>query len=163
MAMTPAVETASTAPPVSRADWQQVFALLDTALELDPEAQRAWLASLGAEQAHLSPMLAQLLQTRSEVERERQNQALLASLDRRQGMQLRLQETVEGLSVIAMTYYGVGLSGYLLKPLAKAVGASESLVTLLAVPVIACASGWSKRAEPVCRWRYYESNRWMRP
>ena len=96
-------------------------------------------AATAARQAQLSERIAraaQLLQTRSEVERERQNQALLASLDRRQGMQLRLQETVEGLSVIAMTYYGVGLSGYLLKPLAKAVGASESLVTLLAVPVI---------------------------
>jgi len=65
--MTPAVETAATAPPVSRSDWQQVFALLDTALELDPAAQQVWLASLGAEQAHLSPMLMQLLQARAEV------------------------------------------------------------------------------------------------
>uniref|UniRef100_UPI000D344078 DUF3422 family protein n=1 Tax=unclassified Variovorax TaxID=663243 RepID=UPI000D344078 len=80
---------------------------------------------------------AQLLQTRSEVERERQNQALLASVDRRQGMQLRLQETVEGLSVIAMTYYGVGLGNYLLKPLARAAGLQESTLTLVAVPVIA--------------------------
>jgi uncharacterized membrane-anchored protein len=79
---------------------------------------------------------AQLLQTRAEVERERQNQSLLASLDRRQAMQLRLQETVEGLSVIAMTYYGVGLGGYLLEPLAKAAGVSKSLVTMIAVPVI---------------------------
>ena len=57
-------------------------------------------------------------------------------MDRRQGMQLRLQETVEGLSVIAMTYYGVGPANYLLKPLAKTVGLSESLVTMLAMPVI---------------------------
>jgi uncharacterized membrane-anchored protein len=92
-----------------------------------------------ARQAQLSERIAsaaQLLQTRAEVERERQNQALLASMERRQGMQLRLQETVEGLSVIAMTYYGVGLAGYLLKPIGKAVGLSESLVTMIAVPVI---------------------------
>jgi uncharacterized membrane-anchored protein len=96
-------------------------------------------AAAWARQAQLSERIAraaQLLQTRSEVERERQNQALLASLDRRQGLQLRLQETVEGLSVLAMTYYGVGLGGYLLKPLAHALGIADSLVTMVAVPVI---------------------------
>ncbi|WP_431120946.1 DUF3422 family protein [Variovorax paradoxus] len=36
-----------------------------------------------------------------------------------------------------MTYYGVGLSNYLLKPLAKAMGWQETAVTLVAVPVIA--------------------------
>jgi len=99
-------------------------------------------AAASARQAQLSERIAraaQLLQTRSEVERERQNQALLASMDRRQGLQLRLQETVEGLSVIAMTYYGVGIAAYLLKPLAKALGANESLFTLLAVPLIGLA------------------------
>lgn len=96
-------------------------------------------AATAARQMQLSQRIAraaQLLQTRSEVERERQNQSLLASMEKRQGLQLRLQETVEGLSVIAMTYYGVGLAAYVLKPLAKALGASESLVTLLAVPVV---------------------------
>ncbi|MGO4392858.1 DUF3422 family protein [Variovorax sp. M-6] len=97
-------------------------------------------AATAGRQTQLSERIAraaQLLQTRSEVERERQNQALLGSLDRRQGMQLRLQETVEGLSVIAMTYYGVGLGNYLLKPLAKAMGWHETAVTLVAVPAIA--------------------------
>lgn len=96
-------------------------------------------AAASARQAQLSERIAraaQLLQTRAEVERERQNQALLASMDKRQGLQLRLQETVEGLSVIAMTYYGVGLASYLLKPLAKAAGVNEALVTMVAVPVI---------------------------
>ena len=83
------------------------------------------------------PRAAQLLQTRSEVERERQNQALLASLDRRQGMQLRLQEMVEGLSVIAMTYYGVSLAAYALKPVAKALNINESWLVVAAVPVVA--------------------------
>lgn len=96
-------------------------------------------AATAARQAQLSERIAraaQLLQTRSEVERERQNQSLLASLDKRQGMQLRLQETVEGLSVIAMTYYGVGLCAYLLKPLAKAWELSEGLLIMPAVPMI---------------------------
>lgn len=95
-----------------------------------------------ARQAELSKRIAraaQLLQTRSEVERERQNQSLLASLDRRQGLQLRLQEMVEGLSVIAMTYYGVGLAAYALKPLAKALGVSEAWVLGGAVPCVALA------------------------
>jgi uncharacterized membrane-anchored protein len=52
-------------------------------------------------------------------------------------MQLRLQEMVEGLSVIAMTYYGVGLSAYALKPMAKALNLNESWVVVAAVPVVA--------------------------
>ena len=99
-------------------------------------------AATAARQAELSKRIAraaQLLQTRSEVERERQNQSLLASLDRRQGMQLRLQEMVEGLSVIAMSYYGVGLAAYALKPLAKAVGANEAWVIGALVPVVVVA------------------------
>lgn len=96
-------------------------------------------AATAARQAELSKRIAraaQLLQTRSEVERERQNQSLLASLDRRQGLQLRLQEMVEGLSVIAMTYYGVGLTAYALKPLAKALGANEAWVIAATVPLV---------------------------
>ena len=97
-------------------------------------------AATAARQAQLSERIsraAQLLQTRSEVERERQNQSLLASLDRRQGMQLRLQEMVEGLSVIAMTYYGVGLAAYALKPMAKALNLNESWLVVAAVPAVA--------------------------
>jgi len=53
-----------------------------------------------------------LLSTRVGVARERQNQELLASMNRRARLQLRLQETVEGLSVVAITYYAVGLVGH---------------------------------------------------
>ena len=42
-------------------DWQEAFALLDTALDLDPGAHAAWLAALDGEQAHLRDLLAQLL------------------------------------------------------------------------------------------------------
>ena len=56
-----------------------------------------------------------LLSTRVDITRERQNQALLASMDRRAKLQLRLQQTVEGLSVAAIVYYVVGLVGYAAK------------------------------------------------
>ncbi|NIY97404.1 DUF3422 domain-containing protein, partial [Salipiger sp. HF18] len=53
----------------------------------------------------------ELLRTRVEVTRSAQNQELLASMDRRADMQLRLQHTVEGLSVVAISYYAVSLVG----------------------------------------------------
>src|SRR3954470_19666255 len=59
--------TLAAAPVASRSDWQQAFALLDDAFDLEPAAQPAWLASLPPAQAHLAPMLAQLLRARAEV------------------------------------------------------------------------------------------------
>jgi uncharacterized membrane-anchored protein len=53
-----------------------------------------------------------LLRTRVDIALEAQNQTLLASMDRRARLQLRLQQTVEGLSVAAISYYVVGLLGY---------------------------------------------------
>jgi uncharacterized membrane-anchored protein len=58
-----------------------------------------------------------LLRTRVDVAREEQNQKLLAAMERRGKIALRLQQTVEGLSVVAITYYAAGLLGYLFKPL----------------------------------------------
>merc|ERR1711969_322346 len=80
-----------------------------------------------------------LLRTRVDVERSAQNQALLESMDRRADMALRLQHTVEGLSVVAISYYAVSLVGYLLYPLAGAVGMSKGLLTALAVPPVVLA------------------------
>lgn len=53
-----------------------------------------------------------LLRTRVEVSIESQNQKLLVSMDRRSSLQLRLQQTVEGLSVVAIGYYLLSLLGY---------------------------------------------------
>jgi uncharacterized membrane-anchored protein len=58
---------------------------------------------------------ANLLRTRVDVELEQQNQELLKSMNARTRMQLRLQTTVEGLSVAAITYYVVSLFGYIAK------------------------------------------------
>jgi uncharacterized membrane-anchored protein len=82
----------------------------------------------------------QLLSTRVDLTRERQNQALLASMDRRARLQLRLQQTVEGLSVAAITYYVVGLIAYAAKALSDArVPLRDEVVTGVAVPVVALA------------------------
>jgi uncharacterized membrane-anchored protein len=61
-----------------------------------------------------------LLRTRIDMAIEIQNQALLKSMDRRAQMQFNLQQTVEGLSVVVITYYILALCRYLLD-------ASESL------------------------------------
>ncbi|HQT67923.1 MAG: hypothetical protein B7Z78_10325 [Rhodospirillales bacterium 20-60-12] len=54
----------------------------------------------------------QLLSTRVEITREHQEMAVLTSMNQRADLQLRLQQTVEGLSVAAITYYITGLIGY---------------------------------------------------
>ncbi|PKP84985.1 MAG: DUF3422 domain-containing protein [Alphaproteobacteria bacterium HGW-Alphaproteobacteria-2] len=81
----------------------------------------------------------ELLRTRVDVERSAQNQALLASMDRRADQQLQLQRTVEGFSVVAISYYGVNLLTYLIGPmLHDTAGLSKPIVTAaLVVPVVA--------------------------
>ena len=79
---------------------------------------------------------AELLRTRVDVERSAQNQAILASMDKRSDLQLRLQHTVEGLSVVAISYYAVSLVGYMLYPLADRIGVSKGTLTAVAVPVV---------------------------
>jgi uncharacterized membrane-anchored protein len=84
-----------------------------------------------------------LLRTRVDVEREQQNLALLASMDRRAKVQLRMQQTVEGLSVVAITYYAVGLVGYLADAaLALGFPVKPKLVAGVFIPIIACGA-WS--------------------
>jgi uncharacterized membrane-anchored protein len=80
----------------------------------------------------------QLLSTRVDLTRERQELALLQSMNRRADLQLRLQQTVEGLSVAAITYYIVGLVGYAAKAL-KALGlvVNAELVMGLSIPLVA--------------------------
>lgn len=78
-----------------------------------------------------------LLRTRVDILLEAQNRDLLASMDRRVKLQLRLQQTVEGLSVAAITYYSVGLLGYLFKAVKDAgVPINDRLATGVSVPVV---------------------------
>ena len=81
----------------------------------------------------------ELLRTRVEVERSAQNQKLLASMDRRADLALRLQHTVEGLSVVAIGYYAVSLATYALLPLAEWLHWPKSALTAGLVPVVLLA------------------------
>jgi len=83
---------------------------------------------------------ANLLRTRVDFALERQNQNLLHSMDRRAKLQLRLQQTVEGLSVAAISYYLVGLINYGTKALAKwGLPVDATLVTGISIPIIVAA------------------------
>jgi uncharacterized membrane-anchored protein len=81
---------------------------------------------------------AQLLRTRVDVDLEQQNRDLLESMNRRARQQLLLQQTVEGLSVAAVSYYVVGLLGYVFKAAKEAhlLPVDPSVATGLAVPVV---------------------------
>lgn len=94
-----------------------------------------------ARQDALSERLARatsLLSTRVNLAVERQNQRVLESMSRRVKLQLRLQQTVEGLSVAAITYYASSLVGYAAKGL-KGVGVpvNADIASGASVPVIA--------------------------
>lgn len=101
----------------------------------------ATCVSAGARQQRLAERatrLIALLRARVEVSLQEQNRGLLDSMDKRARMQLRLQETVEGLSVIAISYYGAGLVGYLLKGLeSSGLPIDSTLGLAIAVPGIA--------------------------
>lgn len=98
------------------------------------------ITTMEERQARLSEKLARaanLLRTRVDVALENQNRDLLTAINDRGRMQLRLQQTVEGLSVAAISYYMVGLVSYLIK------GAHEyglhfdtTIATAISVPVI---------------------------
>ncbi len=75
----------------------------------------------------------ELLRTRIDIALATQNRDLLASMDKRTQVQLRLQQTVEGLSVVAISYYLVALIGYLAKPFG---GHQYEIVTAIAAPVV---------------------------
>lgn len=101
-------------------------------------------------QASLSLKLARaanLLRTRVDVELEQQNQELLKSMNARTRLQLRLQTTVEGLSVAAITYYVVGLFGYIVKAAHDTgrVHIEPSIVTAAFVPIAALSIWWVVR------------------
>jgi uncharacterized membrane-anchored protein len=87
-----------------------------------------------------------LLRTRVDVEQEQQNQELLKSMNERTRLQLRLQQTVEGLSVAAVSYYLVGLIYYVLQGLAKAGYVSDAQLWVAgSVPLVVLLVWWLVR------------------
>jgi len=87
----------------------------------------------------------QLLRTRVDIELERQNQELLGQMNRRAKLQLRLQETVEGLSVVVITYYGSQLVQYLAKGTKALHHLNTDVITAMSIPVIAGVVAWGTR------------------
>lgn len=93
--------------------------------------------SVEERQANLSRKLARasgLLRSWIDVDLQKFNTEILASMDKRAHLQLRLQQTVEGLSVAAISYYVIGLVGYLAKVI-HAVGIDVSSETLTGASV----------------------------
>lgn len=78
----------------------------------------------------------ELLRTRIDIALAKQNRDLLSSMDRRTDLQLRLQQTVEGLSVVAISYYLVSLIGYAAGAFH---GVSHELTMAAAVPLVLAA------------------------
>lgn len=81
-----------------------------------------------------------LLRTSVGIRQEKQNSQILASMNARAAQQLQLQQAVEGLSVVAISYYLVGLISYLMKGMkAGGLHLDTELITGVAVPVLALA------------------------
>ena len=100
----------------------------------------AWAARRQQALSERISRISNLLRTRVEIEQQQSSQDLLDAMNRRQKAQMLLQTAVEGLSVAAVTYYGAGLVGYLVKG-AKSAGMSlaPDVTVAFSVPLIALA------------------------
>lgn len=109
----------------------------------------ATVAATGQRLASLSERISRasaLLRTRVDIATEAQNQQLLEKLTRGQALQLRLQATVEGLSIAAISYYVVSLLYYGIKAL-KAGGApiNAEVATGAVIPLVLWAVWYTTR------------------
>lgn len=98
-------------------------------------------ASMSRRQEALAERVAHtndLLRTRVGIAQEQQNRRILQSLNARAAQQLRLQQAVEGLSVVAISYYLAGLFNYGGKAM-KAAGwpVNPDVLTGVLIPLIA--------------------------
>ena len=105
---------------------------LDPALRTCDSLQR-WMDDLSKRIERASD----LLRTRVNLNLQEQNRSLLSAMNRRSQLQFRLQETVEGLSIAAISYYMVGLLGYLLNGLPlQRWGLSKSVLLAACIPLV---------------------------
>ncbi len=78
-----------------------------------------------------------MMRTRVELSIQNQNQNLLTSMDKRSQVQLMMQHTVEGLSVVAISYYLVGLLKYLIDAVYNfGIPFDKSIVTGAMIPLV---------------------------
>lgn len=79
-----------------------------------------------------------LFRTRIETRIENQNARLLGSMEKSAVRQLRLQQLVEGFSVVALTYYGMSLIHYMLEGVEEIGGhIPMGLVIAILTPIVA--------------------------
>lgn len=83
-----------------------------------------------------------LLRTRIETRIEHQNGELLRSMERSADRQLRLQELVEGLSIVALSYYAVALLAYVVKPFEHLLPAGGKDAAIAAIVPLMVAGAW---------------------
>lgn len=86
--------------------------------------------------AERSERASNLLRTRVDIALEAQNQKLLQSMEKRGHQQLRLQQTVEGLSVVAISYYLIGILSKLIEGFGSYAHTDTKLVSLLIIPLV---------------------------
>ncbi len=105
--------------------------------------------AMATRQSELSSRVArnsQLLRTRIEIALEQQNQELLKQMNQRARQQLHLQETVEGLSVVAISYYGSQLVHYLsVGAMVAGIAVVPEYATAISIPLIALSVWGSLR------------------
>ena len=88
----------------------------------------------------------QMLAARVNIASEATNALVLKSMDRRASLQLRMQETVEGLSVAAISYYALGLIKIVMEGLSHLrLGLEPSVATAIAAPFVVFTVWWSLR------------------
>jgi len=66
-------------------------------------------------------------------------------MEKRGQQQLRLQETVEGLSVVAISYYLIGIVAKLIEGIGLYAHVETKLVSLISIPVIVFLVWWGVR------------------
>lgn len=86
-----------------------------------------------------------LLSTRVNVRTNEQNRDLLEQMDKRAALQLRLQETVEGLSVVAISYYASILLATLVTPVGKLWGLDKATLNAILIPPVVLTVWWMVR------------------
>ncbi len=105
---------------------------LDPALRTCESLQK-WMEDLSKRIERASD----LLRTRVNLNLQEQNRSLLSSMNRRSQLQFRLQETVEGLSIAAISYYLVGLISYFLNGLPlERWGLNKKVLLACSIPLV---------------------------
>jgi uncharacterized membrane-anchored protein len=106
------------------------------------ESVQHWLEDLSRRIERAGDML----RTRVNLTLQEQNKGLLAAMNRRSLHQFRLQETVEGLSVAAISYYLVGLIGYVLGGLPlEQLRLDKKIAMAVTVPLVLASVWWMVR------------------